>query len=137
VNRLSRQCGILNISQPYKSPRPVTGTALLFYFYFYPNSLEYSRRCNSSVGRLDRASTRSSANVSGIHSYFLLPLSVGFKWFKVGHGGMNFAIRHQTRMNRAFLSEAQALQQTYHTLSRQGGLSRFTSHADKSVDLAL
>jgi hypothetical protein len=29
VSRLSRQCEILNISQPYRPPRPVTGTALL------------------------------------------------------------------------------------------------------------
>jgi hypothetical protein len=32
VSRLSRQCGILNISKPYRLPRPVTGIALLFYF---------------------------------------------------------------------------------------------------------
>jgi hypothetical protein len=30
VSRLSRQCGILNISQPYRPPRPVTGVALLY-----------------------------------------------------------------------------------------------------------
>jgi hypothetical protein len=30
VSRLSRQCGILNISQSYRPPRPVTGIALLF-----------------------------------------------------------------------------------------------------------
>jgi hypothetical protein len=30
VSRLSRQCGILNISQPYRPPQPVTGIALLF-----------------------------------------------------------------------------------------------------------
>jgi hypothetical protein len=30
VSRLSRQCGIFNISQPYRPQRPVTGIALLF-----------------------------------------------------------------------------------------------------------
>jgi hypothetical protein len=30
VSRLSRQCGILNISQPYRPPQPVTGIALLY-----------------------------------------------------------------------------------------------------------
>jgi hypothetical protein len=30
VSRLSRQCGILNISQPYRATQPVTGIALLY-----------------------------------------------------------------------------------------------------------
>jgi hypothetical protein len=30
VSRLSRQCGILNISQPYRAPRTAIGIALLY-----------------------------------------------------------------------------------------------------------
>jgi hypothetical protein len=32
VSRLSRQCGIFNIVQPYRPPRSVTGIALLFFY---------------------------------------------------------------------------------------------------------
>jgi hypothetical protein len=31
MSRLSRQCGVLNTSHPYRPPRPVTGQ---LYFYF-------------------------------------------------------------------------------------------------------
>jgi hypothetical protein len=34
TSRLSRQCGILNISQPNRTPRPVTEIALLLQAYF-------------------------------------------------------------------------------------------------------
>jgi hypothetical protein len=32
LSRMSRLCGILNISQPYRPPRPVMGIALLFVY---------------------------------------------------------------------------------------------------------
>jgi hypothetical protein len=32
TSRLSRQCGILDISQPYRPSRPVKGIALLFFY---------------------------------------------------------------------------------------------------------
>jgi hypothetical protein len=35
MSRLSRQCGILNISQPYRPPRPIMGIALLYFTLLY------------------------------------------------------------------------------------------------------
>jgi hypothetical protein len=32
VSRMSRKCGILNISQPYRTSRPVTGTFFNIFF---------------------------------------------------------------------------------------------------------
>jgi hypothetical protein len=34
VSRLSRRCGSLDHSHPYVPSRPITGTALLFFFFF-------------------------------------------------------------------------------------------------------
>jgi hypothetical protein len=42
VSRVSRQCGMLNISRTYRPPRAVTGIALLYsLFHFLPNYYEW------------------------------------------------------------------------------------------------
>jgi hypothetical protein len=38
MSRLSRQCGIINISQPYWPPWPGTGRAVIFFLLFYNNN---------------------------------------------------------------------------------------------------
>jgi hypothetical protein len=50
VSRLSRQCGILNISQLYTPPRPVTGI-ILFKFIFFYLQITGRRRVNHRVIR--------------------------------------------------------------------------------------
>jgi hypothetical protein len=51
VSRLSRQCGILNISQPYRPPQPFTGIALLF-FTFHRRRIKLTtwNRLSAKVG---------------------------------------------------------------------------------------
>jgi hypothetical protein len=48
VSRLSRQCGILNISQPYRPPRPVKGIALLFSFLISQKTWTFKPRNSTS-----------------------------------------------------------------------------------------
>jgi hypothetical protein len=48
VSRLSRPCGIFNISQPYRPPWPVKGITLLYFFIVNIFHLCWYYRCNYS-----------------------------------------------------------------------------------------
>jgi hypothetical protein len=58
VSRLSRQCEILNISQPYRAPRPVTGQ--LYFVLLYPEyeDTRFLRNIRKALPKLHGATSQ-------------------------------------------------------------------------------
>jgi hypothetical protein len=50
VSRMSRQCGILNISQPYRTPQPVKGIA--FFFLLFQTTIMVENKYDNLVIRI-------------------------------------------------------------------------------------
>jgi hypothetical protein len=77
VSQLSRQCGILNISQPCRPPRSVTGIALLFTFYPSARNVEDNIPC------------RPRATAIGLSFYFFILIN-GSRALLLGLGCLSF-----------------------------------------------
>jgi hypothetical protein len=66
VRQLSRQCGILDISQPYRTSRPVTGTDLFIFFSFSNVALyktHFADRWKNLLGRANVAQCIHTPNI--------------------------------------------------------------------------
>jgi hypothetical protein len=76
VSRFSRQCGILNVSQPYRPKRPVTGIALLYgdgVCFLWGTNWTVSAATVASISQLtvkdclDNVGSLTSHNPIGLH----------------------------------------------------------------------
>jgi hypothetical protein len=61
MSQLSKQCGILSITQPYRPPRPVTGIALLYFSSFEHTLKQKSSRTSNTV--MSRVSVKEKQNL--------------------------------------------------------------------------
>jgi hypothetical protein len=95
VSRLSRQCGILNISQPYRPPRPVTGTALLFLLV---NCFPYYVFCVLQAHGTEAVEHAEAHTVTGLRSVHL-PMSSPLSSLKRSRslGAADMAARQQVQ----------------------------------------
>jgi hypothetical protein len=83
VSRLSRQCGILNISQPYRPPRPATGIALLLFHVTHAFKTYWDWRCSSNLLNLGTREKFCQLYVSASYSPMLeaaVPIGYGAGW---------------------------------------------------------
>jgi hypothetical protein len=78
VSRLSKQCGILNISQPYRPPQPVTGIALLYYLSHGNSLLHRFLKQHYSSQKLPWHQQSNKNEMSPVSSVFLCQHSVLF-----------------------------------------------------------
>jgi hypothetical protein len=73
VSWLSRQCAILNISQPYGHPRPVTGITFLLYYSAYFQTLKIGAVCSCETSanyyHTTRRSIQENSSTTTLHSH--------------------------------------------------------------------